>query len=394
MVLTTTLDVSPLFTPLQVGSISLSNRFIMPGMQRGLGVGGIPTPAMAEYYSRRVKGGVGLIITESTAIDHSSASRQPRCVHLNRESLDGWRRCVDAVRAAGGNILIQLWHEGAHRREGGEGPFSEGPTLSPSGLVSPTQGYGRAATREELGELRDAYVHSALLAQEIGASGVEIHGAHGYLLDQFLWSATNLREDEYGGPSIADRMRFPCDIVRAVRDATSRDFVISFRFSQWKEVDFDATIVDSPEELQILAEGLVEAGVDMINVSTRRFHQPAWDHSPLTLAGWVKKFSTVPVATVGSIGVDTDVMHTLLGGEATLQVEKDISRLVRLFEDGEFDLAAVGRSLIGDPDWVLKVQSGRYADVRPFTRSDIVGDVVWEQDFVEEAHGASEEVDK
>ena len=194
--------VAALFTPFAIGTVTLPNRFVMPGMQRGWCQDGAPLPALGDYYRRRVLGGVSLVISESCAIDHPSATAQPSAAKLNPATTDAWSRCVGAVRDAGGEILLQLWHEGALRKD------ADGQTLSPSGLGYRGFAQGKAATLGELDELRDAYVASALLAQRSGATGVEIHAAHGYMLDQFLWPETNVRDDGYGGPSIEHRVRF------------------------------------------------------------------------------------------------------------------------------------------------------------------------------------------
>ena len=267
-----------LFSPYSVKGITLSNRFLMPAMQRGLGETGIPTVKMTEYFTRRTEGGVGLIIGESTAVNHPSATSQDAATIIYGDAPIAWKHCVDSVKSAGGNMFIQLWHEGAVRKE----PHAESPSLSPSGLVQKGQPNGRAATVKELDEIKAAFVEGAVTAQAIGASGIEIHCAHGYFLDLFLWPETNLRTDQYGGPSIAFRVRYPAEIVAAVRDAVGEDFIISFRFSQWKEVDFDAKVVSTPEQLKVMVNILEHAGVDIFHVSTRQILEPEWpEHSKM-----------------------------------------------------------------------------------------------------------------
>jgi 2,4-dienoyl-CoA reductase-like NADH-dependent reductase (Old Yellow Enzyme family) len=381
---------SALFEPISIKGIELNNRFVLPGMQRGCGQNGSPTVETAATYRRFVEGGCPLVFTESTAVAHPSASRQKFCMHIDERTKEGWRRCADEVKAAGGHLFIQLWHEGGHREELPQGPDWDGPTISPSGLVARGKGHGKPATIEQLHEVRDAFVKSALIAQEIGASGVEVHGAHGYLLDQVLWSVTNIRDDEYGGADLLNRMRLPLEIVRAIRAAVGPDFPISFRFSQFKEVDFDARICETPEELRSFIEQLQAAGVDIFDVSTRRFHEPAFPGSDLSLAGWVKSFTDKPVIAVGSVGVDREFMATLLDeGEAKADIVGGLTELVRRFENGEFDLIAIGRSQLGDPSWVSKVRDQRFNDIRHFKRSDVIGEITWDAEFVEEAYEAN-----
>jgi 2,4-dienoyl-CoA reductase-like NADH-dependent reductase (Old Yellow Enzyme family) len=364
-------DCSPLFAPFRINTVTLANRFVLPGMQRRWCAQGSPLPRLDAYYQRRVRGGVSLIITESLAVDHPSATQSPDFARLNRQTQADWTRCTETVRRAGGRIFFQLWHEGAVRQEGGSGPDAHHPTLSPSGLVDRSTANGRAATRQELADIKAGFVRSAELAQQAGADGVEIHACHGYLLDQFLWAATNRREDEYGGATIHSRVRFPAEVVAAVRQVCGREFPISFRFSQWKEIDYSARIVETPDELKTMLQLLTEAGVDVFHVSTRRFWKPEWPGSDLTLAGWSKTVSGAAVITVGSVGLSTDVMETFLGREADSITREALKKLLRGLERSEFDLVSVGRSLIGDPDWVNKIRERRYDEIRNFSHHDL-----------------------
>jgi 2,4-dienoyl-CoA reductase-like NADH-dependent reductase (Old Yellow Enzyme family) len=366
------IDTSPLFTPFSVNGLALANRFVMPGMQRQWCVDGKPTPRLVDYYCQRARGGVPLIITESCSVDHPSATQEPSYAWMTEATVDAWADCIAAVRSAGGNLFLQLWHEGAVRREGGDGPLSAEPTLSPSGIRSAGLRQGRAATMEELVEIRQSFVRSALLAQQAGARGVEVHACHGYLLDQFLWEVTNQRDDGYGGPDIRARVRFPAEVLGAVRKAVGPDMVISFRFSQWKQADYNAKIVNTPDELKMLLDTIRDAGADMIHASTRRFFTPEWPGSSLGLAGWCKSLTTLPIVACGSVGLDTDIMDNFLVKEAKQTGEAGIRELVTRFNSDEFDLICVGRANIGDPEWVRKVGEGRISEIRHFTRQDIM----------------------
>jgi 2,4-dienoyl-CoA reductase-like NADH-dependent reductase (Old Yellow Enzyme family) len=383
------LDFSPLFQPLTVNGLTLANRFVMPGMQRQWCEDGRPLPRLAQYYRRRAEGGVALIITESCAVDHPSSTQTPMFARITDATQDAWADCVSAVKNAGGRIFLQLWHEGAVRKEGGDGPYSRFPSLSPSGLVYGNKPNGKAASSEDLADIRDAFVRGALAAQQIGADGVEVHACHGYLLDQFLWAETNRRTDGYGGDDIRDRVRFPAEIVAAIRAAVGPKFVISFRFSQWKEVNYDARIAPTPEDLAVMLSELRAAGVDLFHASARRFWIPDWQGSDLGIAGWTKSFTDAPVIAVGSVGLDTDVMENFFGKEAQATGESGFSELLRRFNNREFDLISIGRGLIGDPDWVNKVRAGRYSEIRLFTKRDLIGDLEFEG-FVAEAHGSAE----
>jgi 2,4-dienoyl-CoA reductase-like NADH-dependent reductase (Old Yellow Enzyme family) len=372
---------SPLFEPITIRGVTLRNRFVMPAMQRGHCIEGAPTDALVDYYRRRVEGGIALVIGESCAVDHVSATIQPTSGRMNGSTKAAWGKCVDAVRGAGGQMLIQLWHEGALR------VAPDDWTLSPSGRAHAARANGRAATTEELHEICDAFVAAACDAQAIGAAGIEIHACHGYMLDQFLWRETNDRGDGYGGDDIRHRARLPAEIARGVRAACGEDFLISFRFSQWKEVNYAARIAADPPELEALVTLMRDAGVDMIHASTRRFWEPEWPGDPRGLAGWVRALSGLPTIAVGSVGIDIDVMSQLIdGGEGQSQAEESTAALEQRMRAGEFDLVAVGRAVIGDPDWVNKVRDRRFGEIRGFQRSDL-GALSWNLDIVHEAHG-------
>jgi 2,4-dienoyl-CoA reductase-like NADH-dependent reductase (Old Yellow Enzyme family) len=219
-------------------------------------------------------------------------------------------------------------------------------------------------TAQEMEEIKLAYVQAAVIAKGLGADGVEVHGAHGYLLDQFLWAETNRRTDGYGGYAIADRVRFPAEVVAAIRQAVGPYFPISFRFSQWKEIDFEAKIVNSPEELSVMLAALRDAGVDLFNASARRFQRPEWPDSDLGLAGWTKALTGAPVIAVGSVGLTTDLASELWqGAETEPETAVSLGLLLERFAREEFDLVAVGRAHLADPSWVTKVRDGRYEEI-------------------------------
>ncbi len=167
----------------------------------------------------------------------------------------------------GGAIAAQLWHQGAER-----GDADGIVPVSPSGVNSLGEPKGRALRTDELAGVAGSFAAAARNARDVGFDAVELHGAHGYLLDEFLWARTNLRTDGYGGDLTA-RTRFPAEVVAAVRAAVGPDFPIIFRFSQWKQTDYAASIAGDPAELQELLAPLVDAGVDMFHPSTRRHHE-------------------------------------------------------------------------------------------------------------------------
>jgi 2,4-dienoyl-CoA reductase-like NADH-dependent reductase (Old Yellow Enzyme family) len=219
----------------------------------------------------------------------------------------------------------------------------------------------------DIDEVVNSYARAAADAQRLGFDGIELHGAHGYLLDQFLWSGTNLRTDGYGGGPAA-RARFAAEVVAACRAATSAAFPIIFRLSNWKAGDYHARLAQTPHELEALLAPLLTAGVDVFHASTRRHFEPAFPDSPLGLAGWVKKITAKPTITVGGVGLDGDLMTAYTTGGRARTVPLD--QLLDQFNDAQFDLVAVGRALLSDPEWVLKVQQGRFEDLRSFNAAD------------------------
>ena len=363
-------DITPLLQPLQVRGLHLRNRFVMPGMQRYWCVDGAPDHRLREYYRRRVLGGTSLVISESCAVDHPSATKNPTFARISPDTREAWRACVAGVHEAGGAMFLQLWHQGAVNYGGDAESNPDFVALSPSGIAHPGESFGRAATTADLSSLKRAFVQGALDAAEIGADGVELHSAHGFLLDQFLWPGTNRRTDRYGGPAITDRATFVAEVTQAVREATGPDFVISVRISQWKESDYDAKIVEEPGQLGQLVGVLRSAGADIFHVSTRRFWTPEWAGSDLGLAGWAKSFTDAAVIAVGSIGLDIDVMASLDGQEARPTGGSRIGELVHRFKRGDFDLVSVGRSQIGDPEWITKMTHHRISDIRAFRAGD------------------------
>ena len=365
---------SALFTPFSLGSLELPNRIVMAPMTRGFSPSGIPGPDVAEYYRRRALGGVGLIITEGTTIPHVTAGYDPNVPHFHGdESLAGWKQVVDAVHEAGGRIMPQIWHVGQIAKPEVEGVYDNiqidhDQQIGPSGMVGslgePVQRLGKPATDAQIEAVVEAYAVAAQSAQRLGFDGVEIHGAHGYLLDQFFWDVTNLRDDRYGG-SMANRTRLAVEVVRAIRDRVGPDFPIVMRISQWKQQDYGAKLARTPDELQRLVDPLVAAGVDTFHCSQRRFWEGEFG-TDLNLAGWVKKLSGKPTITVGSVTLKQDLITTFTGNSSDADTS-NLDRLVELFERGDFDLVAVGRALIVDPEWANKVRSGTIDKLKPYS---------------------------
>ncbi|MFF8402735.1 NADH:flavin oxidoreductase [Streptomyces sp. NPDC014846] len=349
--------------PIALNGLTVPNRIVMAPMTRMFSPGGVPGEDVRSYYARRAGAGVGLIVTEGTYVGHDSAGQSDRVPRFHgEEQLAGWARVAEDVHAAGGTIVPQLWHIGMVRKQG-EPPFADAPAVGPSGLVTEgAEATGRAMTRKDLDDVVAAFAQAAADAERIGFDGVEIHGAHGYLVDQFLWAGTNRRTDAYGGDPVA-RTRFGAEIVAAVRERVSAEFPVIFRFSQWKQQDYTARLAETPEELDAILAPLAAAGVDAFHASTRRYWLPEFEGSDLNLAGWTKKLTGKPVITVGSVGLDGDFINAFQGEGSPV---KGIDNLLDRLEADEFDMVAVGRALLQDPEWAAKVLSDRFDDLRPY----------------------------
>ncbi|GHC59824.1 NADH:flavin oxidoreductase [Streptomyces flavofungini] len=349
--------------PFTLGGLTVPNRIVMAPMTRRFSPDGVPGPDVAAYYARRAAAQVGLIVTEGTYVGHESAGQSDRIPRFHGvEQLAGWAEVAAAVHAAGGKIMPQLWHIGMVR-SAGQPPYADAPPVGPSGLrIDGTEGTGKAMTRADLDAVIAAFAQAAAAAERIGFDGVELHGAHGYLLDQFLWARTNRRTDAYGGDLVA-RTRFSAEIVAAVREVVASDFPVVFRYSQWKQEAYDARLAGTPAELDALLTPLVEAGVDAFHASTRRYWLPEFDDSDLNLAGWTKKLTGKPVITVGSVGLDGDFIRAFQGEGAPV---RGLDNLLDRLEREEFDLVAVGRALLADPRWAAKVLGGAFDELTAY----------------------------
>lgn len=357
-------NVNSLFSPLSISTLTLPNRIVMAPMTRGQSPGGIPGPNVAAYYCRRAEQGVGLIITEGTGIDHPAALGMPNVPFFHgAEPLAGWAAVLTAVHGAGGRIMPQLWHVGTARQPGSL-PNPEAPPVGPSGLTGAGVHVTEPMTEREIVAIVDAYGRGAADAAKLAFDGVELHGAHGYLIDQFFWDVTNRRTDRYGG-DMAARTRFAVEAIQACRRATHPDFPIVLRFSQWKIPQYAAKLAATPAELARFLEPLVDAGVDVFHCSTRRFWEPEFEGSDMNLAGWTKKLTGKPVITVGSVGLDNDFISGFAERKSAANVGLD--RIIEMLDRGEVDLVAVGRALLVDPAWAAKVHEGRLGELIPFT---------------------------
>lgn len=364
-------ELAPLFEPLTIRGMTMANRFVMSPMTRSFCPDGVPGDDVVAYYERRVDGGTGLIITEAIGTDHPASvgdtglGEENLPLFKGPESTAAWKKVVDAVHARGGHIVPQLWHQGPMRM-----PNADAPAFSPSGYYGdPAKAIGPYIEKAEAissapmpvpsdAEIADViagFGRAARDAVAAGFDGLAIHGAHGYLVDAFLWGETNRRPAPWGGNAV-ERTRFAVELVKACRAELGEDRPLIFRFSQWKQQDYRAKLAETPQELEAILGPIGDAGVDLFDASVRYFNTPAFpDHGDLSLAGWAKKLTGKLTGLVGGIGLRSGKYDS---DEAISEASNNLGLVLRRFQAGEFDVASVGRAILQDPHWVSKVKRG------------------------------------
>jgi 2,4-dienoyl-CoA reductase-like NADH-dependent reductase (Old Yellow Enzyme family) len=357
-------SIDALFRPFDLKGLTLPNRVVMAPMTRSFSPGGVATEDVAAYYRRRAENQVGLIISEGTGVARPASLNDPDIPRFHGEAeLKAWKSVIDHVHAAGGLMAPQLWHVGAVRSRSKDWT-PPGPYDSPSGLSSPGKKFGEGMTDAEVADAISAFAKAAGAAKALGFDAVELHGAHGYLIDQFFWQGVNERTDVFGGPSIADRSKFAAEILKAVRAEVGPNYPVIIRISQWKQQDFTARLANTEAEMQTWLGALVDAGADVLHCSQRRFWEPEFEGSDLNFAGWAKKLTGKPTITVGSVGLSGEFVASY-AGESSQPASLD--ELLRRLDRGDFDLVAVGRALLQDPEWAVKIKEGRNDDLMNYS---------------------------
>lgn len=306
------------------------------------------------------------MISEGTYVDHAAASCYDDVPNFfGAEAQAGWRAVLREVHGAGARMIPQLWHVGALRRLG-MGPDAAVPGFGPMAIVEDGVEKVRAISAADVRAIAESYARGAVAARDLGFDGVAMHGAHGYLIDQFFWSKTNRRTDGFGG-DLKGRCRLAGEIVAAMRRAVGPEFPIVFRFSQWKQDDYEAHIAATPDDLAVILAVLVDAGVDAFDVSTRRFWTPAFAGSEASLAAWTKKLSGKLVLAVGSVGLDQPHQSKVYRTKDNVAANvTDVNHVVDAMERNDFDLVCVGRALLADADWAKKIHVGDFSAINPF----------------------------
>lgn len=376
-------DMETLFQPVRIGALELPNRVVMAPMTRSFcGEAGVPGPEVARYYAARAAGGTGLIFTEATVVDMGPARGYRGVPGLCDDTQEAaWREVVQAVHAAGGRIMVQLWHCGrlSHpRATGGAQPIAPSALTAPNvyiDVADPSTFDGhltyvepRAMTAADIQAVIGEFVEAARRARRAGFDGILFHGASGYLIQQFFNADSNRRTDAYGG-DVTARARFGCELVQAVRGAVGADCPLLMGLGQFAVNDFEWVTWPNPDELAVTVGALKAAGVDGFHVAAHRIHTPGFpegaDPQRRSLAWHVRRLSGLPTVAVGGVTYTTSIGESLMGAESPLA---DPAEAAQALADGDADLIGVGRAMIANPDWAEKVRAGRWRELRGFRR--------------------------
>ncbi|HEU4948060.1 MAG TPA: NADH:flavin oxidoreductase [Kribbella sp.] len=330
----------PALDDARIGPLALPNRLVVAPMTRTSATpDGVPTEAMAEYYADFAAGGFGLIISEGTHTDRAYSQgylNQPGLV--TGDHVDGWREVTGRVHAAGGRIIAQLMHAGALSQGNPHVEGTAGPSpIQPLGEMMPDYGGSgpwpvpRELTWAELDEVVEGFVAAALNAQRAGFDGIEVHGANGYLLDQFLTDYTNRREDEYGG-SVANRIRLTARIAAAIAEAVPDGFVVGVRLSQTKVNDLAYRWPGGASDAEVIFAAVADAGASYLHIASegRNWIDTARLAGGQTITGLARRLTGLPVIANGG-------MH-------------DPAQAAQVLTDGHADLLALARGALANPD--------------------------------------------
>jgi 2,4-dienoyl-CoA reductase-like NADH-dependent reductase (Old Yellow Enzyme family) len=338
-------DFTPLWSPMQIGSTELENRVALAPMTRiSATEDGLVTEKMVSYYEAFARGGFGLLITEGIYSDtaHSQGYLfQPGLA--TEEQARSWATVVEAVHTAGAKTFAQLMHAGAQAQgsrfvDSTIGPSAVAPKGEQLGFYRGEGPYRVPAeiTPAQMDEVRQGFVAAALRAKDAGFDGVEIHGANGYLLDQFLTDYLNRRTDEYGG-SPENRVRFAAEICRSVREAVGPEIAVGIRISQAKVSDHDHRWSGGAEEAKTIFSILGSTGIDFVHTTEYRASAPAFGGDGDSLAALAKKHSGLPVIANGHLD--------------------DPETAVSMLRDGAADVVALGKAALANRDWPYRVRN-------------------------------------
>jgi 2,4-dienoyl-CoA reductase-like NADH-dependent reductase (Old Yellow Enzyme family) len=342
-----------LFESLNISNTELKNRVGLAPMTRTSATeDGLATNQMANYYAKFAKGGFGLIITEGTYPDEQYSqgyNDQPGIA--NDKQVEEWRNVISSVHENGAKIFCQLMHAGALS----QGNRYKNETIGPSAVKPKGEQLGfyggsgefpvpKEMTLEDIKEVIQHFAEAAKRAKQAGFDGIEIHGANGYILDQFLTDYTNNRTDQYGG-STENRVRLLVEVLEAVREEVGNDYPVGIRISQGKVNDYEHKWANGENDADIIFSSLSKTGIDFIHVTEYDALNPAFEENGPTLAAFAKKYGKVPVFANGKL--------------------HEPNKAEEIIKKGEADVITIGTGALANPDWVNKVQ--RDGTINEFT---------------------------
>ncbi|BBB90222.1 MAG TPA: FAD-dependent oxidoreductase [Methylomusa anaerophila] len=339
-----------LFETVKIGSMVLKNRFIQPPMVVNYcSSDGHVTDRYIAYIRARAKGGVGMIVTEATYVHSSGKGFINELGIYKDELIPGLKKLTAAVHEEGGKIAVQLYHGGRQTSSATTGM----PIMAPSPIPCPFVGeMPKEMTEEDIREIVEAYGEGARRAKDAGFDAVEIHGAHGYLINQFLSPYSNKRSDEYGG-SLINRARFPLAVVQKVREIVGPDFPVQYRMSAEEYVEGGLTV----EDTKAFSIMLVDNSVNAIHVSGGVYESAAYILPPAAIPQGV--YVNNAAAIREAIGAKVPVIVA-----ARL---KNPDMMVEIVEAGKADMISIGRTLLADPEFPNKLKTGKLEDIRKCT---------------------------
>lgn len=335
-----------LFSDAKIGKLQVNNRIGLAPMTRVSATEtGEATDIMAQYYAKFARGGFGFLITEGAYPDEEFSQgyvNQPGIA--NHKHVAAWKKITEAVHKEGAPILLQLMHAGSQS----QGNIYRNETVAPSSVrpkgeqLPIYRGQGqfpvpREMTKEEIERVIRSFASSALRAKEAGFDGVEIHGANGYLLDQFLTDYMNTRTDEYGG-STENRVRLLVEICEAVRKEVREKFVVGIRISQGKVSDYDHKWAGREKDAEIIFSSLAKTGIDYIHVTEYDATKPAFEGGEQTLATLAKKYANITVIANGNL--------------------ENPEKAEELLQKGEADLITLGKGALANQDYPKRISEG------------------------------------
>jgi 2,4-dienoyl-CoA reductase-like NADH-dependent reductase (Old Yellow Enzyme family) len=343
-----------IFTPFELKGFTLRNRLgVAPMTRMSSRQDSIPRPDVLEFLVRRARNGAALVYTEAIVTDYESAQGYPGQARLvTKRQIEAWRQVTAAIREAGAVSIMQMFHCG---RIAWPEINPAGRTMAPSPLTprdhNPFTGQPYPVPDEmsqfDIDHVILGFVETARGAVAAGFDGVEIHGAHGYLISEFLSAYTNQRTDGYGD-SVGSRYRFLQEIIQAVAPVVPKERLLTVRLSDWGVVDLDVSLFGTKEEYQEIIRRLSHEPIDAISVSAYDFRQKAFGTGE-TVARLTRAATHLPIMICGKI--------------------YDRASVAEALDDADIVLSA--KSMLLNPDWVEDIRQGKALRLYASEEADI-----------------------